>query len=201
MTIPGRDAYSFSTLAIVLLVTTAVPLFGDESRAPAREPDVPYVPTPPVVVEAMLKLANITKDDVVYDLGCGDGRIVISAARDFGARGVGIDINPSLIEESNKNAEEAGVADRVRFVVDDIFEDSVDLRETTVVALYLLPELNLRLRPKLLRDLRPGARIVSNSFDMGDWEPTVKLEVVNRFVYLWIVPERPAQQNVETPIH
>ena len=184
-----------TTLAFALFMTA--PLFAEESGAPVREPDVPFVPTPSRVVDAMLQLANVTKDDVVYDLGCGDGRIVISAARDFGARGVGIDIDPLLIEEANEDAEEAGVTDRVRFVVDDIFEDSIDLREATVVALYLLPELNLRLRPKLLRELRPGARIVSNSFHMGDWEPNVEMEVENNRVYLWIVPER----NGVTPRH
>lgn len=188
-----------TTFAIVLFMT--VPLSAEESLVPAREPDVPFVPTPPGVVDAMLRLANVGKDDVVYDLGCGDGRIVISAARDFGASGVGIDIDPSLIEESNEDAEEAGVSDRVLFIVDDIFKDSVDLREATVVALYLLPELNLRLRPKLLRELRPGARIVSNSFHMGDWEPNVEMEVENNRVYLWIVPERNglSPRNVELP--
>ena len=124
-----------------------------------RQPDVPYVPTPEDVVEAMLKLANVTKNDVVYDLGCGDGRIVITAAQKYGARGVGVDINPERIQDSNANAKKAGVTDRVKFVQQDLFE--TDFREATVVMLYLLPDVNLRLRPKLLSELKPGTRIVS----------------------------------------
>ena len=163
-------------------------------------PEVPYVPTPEVVVVEMLQMAGVTPNDIVYDLGCGDGRIVITAAKVFGARGVGVDIDPNLVRQSNENARKAGVADRVRFIEQDLFE--TDIREATVVALYLLPELNLQLRPKLLRDLRPGSRIVAHEFDMGDWKPDnmakvprVKLYYHPRVpyekdtcFYYWVVP-------------
>jgi len=136
----------------------------------------------------MLRLANVGRDDVVYDLGCGDGRIVIAAARQFGARGVGVDIDPQRVREARENAQRAGVADRVRFLRQDLFE--TDIREATVVTLYLLDELNMRLRPKLLRELRPGTRIVSHNFDMGDWKPQKRLRVEGRRIYLWVVPPR-----------
>lgn len=154
---------------------------------PAREPDIFYVPTPAEVVDTMLKVAGVGEDDVVYDLGSGDGRIVIAAARDYGARGVGIDIDPERIAEARENAEQANVSDRVTFIEGDMFE--VDLSEATVVALYLLTELNLRLRPKLLSELDPGDRVVSHAFAMGDWEPEQILDVDGRKVYYWVVPE------------
>jgi len=147
--------------------------------------DVPYVPTPHDVVEQMLKLAGVKKTDVVYDLGCGDGRIVIMAAQKFGARGVGIDIDPERIAEAKQNAEQAGVADRVKFIQQNLFD--ADIREATVVTLYLLPSVNLRLRPKLLEQLKPGARIVSHSFDMGDWKPDKEIEYNGRKLYLWVI--------------
>ncbi|MBI3029368.1 MAG: class I SAM-dependent methyltransferase [Candidatus Rokubacteria bacterium] len=154
--------------------------------------EVPYVQTPHHVVEAMLRLAAVGKDDVVYDLGSGDGRIVIAAARDFGARGVGIEIDPRLVAESVRWARWAGVAERVRFVQQDFFQ--TDLSEATVVTLFLGRELNARLRPKLLREVRPGARIVSHRFDMGDWPPEREVRVAMdgpaEAVYLWVVPGR-----------
>jgi SAM-dependent methyltransferase len=152
-----------------------------------KSPDVPYVPTPQPVVDEMLKLAAVTKDDMVYDLGSGDGRIVITAAKQYGARGVGIDISSDRVSEANANAKEAGVTDRVKFLQQDLFES--DLKEATVVTLYLLPEVNLRLRPKLLRELKPGTRIVSHSFDMGDWKPDKQVNVEGRSIYFWVVPE------------
>src|ERR1700694_4187348 len=133
-----------------------------------REPDVPYVPTTEQAVEAMLKLADVKKTDVVYDLGCGDGRIVIAAAKTFGAHGVGIDINPVRINEAKENAKKAGVEDLARFEENDLF--LADIREASVVTLFLLPQINLKLRPKLLQDLKPGTRVVSNTFDMDDWK-------------------------------
>jgi tRNA G37 N-methylase Trm5 len=161
------------------------------AAAQERKPDVIYVPTPEAVVEEMLRLANVGKDDVVYDLGCGDGRIVITAAKKYGARGVGIDIDPERIKESNENARKAGVTDRVKFLQQDLFE--TDFREATVVTLYLLPALNLKLRPKLLSELKPGTRIVSHAFDMGDWKPdkvvTGHGEEHDRTIYFWVVPE------------
>ena len=156
--------------------------------APERKPDVVYVPTPHAVVAEMLRMAKVGPKDTVYDLGCGDGRIVIAAARDFGARGVGIDIDPKRVAEARQNAKSAGVADRVEFRQADLFD--TDLGSATVVALYLLPELNLKLRPKLLRELAPGSRIVSQSFDMGDWKPAVRKKVEGKDVYLWYVPRR-----------
>jgi tRNA A58 N-methylase Trm61 len=154
---------------------------------------VPYVSTPDRVVHEMLTLAGVSPDDVVYDLGAGDGRIVIAAARWRGARGVGIEIDPDLVRQARLDAERAGVADRVRFESRDLF--TADLRDATVVTLYLSPELNVRLRPRLLAKLRPGARIVSHQFSMGDYPPTrtVRLGVDGRehVLYLWVVPERP----------
>ena len=150
--------------------------------------DVPFVPTPQEVVEGMLKLANVKPGDVVYDLGCGDGRIVVTAAQKFGARGVGVDINPERIRESNENAKNAGVTDRVKFIEKSFFD--ADIKEATVVTLYLLSDINLRLKPKLLKELKPGSRIVSHSFDMGDWKPDKEIEVNHRKVYLWIVPKQ-----------
>jgi ribosomal protein L11 methylase PrmA len=180
----------FTTLAAALLVvglTQITPLA--QAQAPLRTPDVIYVPTPQTVVDAMLKMANVTKNDVVYDLGCGDGRIVITAAKQFGARGVGIDIDPQRIKESNENASAAGVTDKVKFSNSDIFAESTNLSEATVVTLYLLPSLNVKLIPKLKRELKPGTRIVSNSFDMGEWEPEKTMEVDGRMIYFWTIPK------------
>jgi SAM-dependent methyltransferase len=156
--------------------------------APARSPDVIFVPTPAAVVDAMLKVASVGSNDVVYDLGCGDGRIVIAAARNYGARGVGIDVDPRRIAEAQANAAKAGVGGRVRFRQEDLFE--ADIHEATVVTLYLLPSLNVRLLPKLEHDLKPGTRIVSHAFDMGDWAPEQHLVVEGRNVYYWTLPRR-----------
>lgn len=152
-----------------------------------REPDVVYVPTPYEVVEKMLELANVSEDDVVYDLGSGDGRIPIMAAEEYGARGIGVEIDPERIQEARENAKEAGVTDQVKFVQQDLFQ--TDLSDATVVTLYLLPKLNVKLRPKLLQELEPGTPIVSHDFDMGEWEPKRVVEVGGSTVYLWIVPE------------
>ena len=147
--------------------------------------DVPYVPTPPEVVEAMLKLAAVKPGDVVYDLGCGDGRIVIAARQKFkAAKGVGIDINPERIKEATDNAKKAGV-DHVQFVEKNLFE--ADFHEANVVTLYLLPGVNMKLRPKLQKELKPGSRIVSHSFDMGDWKPDKTEDVNGRKIYLWTI--------------
>lgn len=137
----------------------------------------------------MLRLAAVTKQDVVYDLGSGDGRIVIAAARDFGARGVGLEIDPLLVQESRKNASVAGVGHRVEFVHADLFQ--ADLRRATVVTFYLLPSVAEALRPKLLRELAPGTRVVSHNYGMGDWEPLKSVHVDERhIVHLWVVPEK-----------
>jgi ribosomal protein L11 methylase PrmA len=153
-----------------------------------RLPDVIFVPTPHEVVEDMLRLANVKKGDVLYDLGSGDGRIPVTAARLHGVRGVGIDIDPERIREARDNARRNGVEHLVQFRQQDLFE--ADFREATVVTLYLLPDLNLKLQPRLLAELKPGTRIVSHQFDMGDWKPAKKLEVNGRTVYFWVVPER-----------
>ncbi len=139
------------------------------------EPEVPFVPTPLIVVEQMLKMVQVGKDDVLYDLGCGDGRIVITAAKKFGCRGIGIDIDPERIRDSRKNAITEGVQDRVQFKQLDLFQ--TDFSEATVVTLYLLTKVNLRLRPILLRQLKPGTRVVSHEFNMGKWEPDVSTTV------------------------
>ena len=136
----------------------------------------------------MLEMAQVTAGDTVYDLGCGDGRIVIAAAQKYGARGVGVDIDPQRISEARENAQKAGVADRVRFVLGDLFE--TDISPASVVTLYLLIELNIKLRPKLLAELRPGTRVVSHAFSMGEWQPERTAEVSGNRVYLWRVPPR-----------
>jgi SAM-dependent methyltransferase len=155
-----------------------------------RAPDVHYEPTAPDVVEVMLRLANVKAGEVVYDLGCGDGRIVIAAVQNFGARGVCVDIDPQRITESEENARAAGVADRIRFLNQDLF--AIDVSDAAVVMLFLSPALNLKLRPKLLRELKPGARIVSHWHDMGDWKPQRTVRVQSggreRSVYLWTIP-------------
>ncbi len=149
--------------------------------------DVPYVPTRQAVVDAMLKIANVKAGDVLYDLGCGDGRIVVTAAKDHGATGKGFDIDPERIAEANQNAQTAGVTDKVKFVTENLFE--TDLSGATVITLYLLPDVNMKLRPKLLA-LKPGTRIVSHAFDMGDWVPDKIEEVDGSTIYFWTVPER-----------
>ncbi len=150
--------------------------------------DVHYVPTRQAVVDAMLELAKVTEDDVVYDLGCGDGRIVVTAAKKYGATGTGIDIDPQRIKEANANAEKAGVTDKVKFVEANLFES--DVSEASVVTLYLLNSLNLKLRPILLEQLKPGTRIVSHAFNMGDWEPEKTIQVDGATVHMWTVPEK-----------
>jgi predicted O-methyltransferase YrrM len=152
-----------------------------------RAPDVIFVPTPQQVVDAMLTVAKVGPGDVLYDLGSGDGRIPITAAQKYGiARGVGIDINPERIKEANDNLAEAGVGGRVKFINADLFETR--LSEATVITLYLLPALNLKLLPKLLQETKPGTRIVSHAFSMGSWEPEQRLEVAGQAVYFWTIP-------------
>jgi SAM-dependent methyltransferase len=188
---PRRGAHLFAALFSVLLV--GIPAAAQESEI---HKDVPYVPTPPDVVEAMLKLGNVGAGDIHYDLGCGDGRIVIAAVQKFGAaRGTGYDIDPQRIQEANENAKQAGVTDKVRFILGNLFE--ADFRDATIVTLYLLPDVNLKLRPKLLKDLKVGTRIVSHQFDMGDWEPDKKIELGWRTVYMWTVTEKAKAQFAE----
>ncbi len=182
-----RGSKLFAALSTVLLV--AIPLAAQEEV----HKDVPYVPTPPEVVEAMLKLGSAKAGDIHYDLGCGDGRIVVMAVQKFGAaRGTGYDIDPERIAEANANAKAAGVTDKVKFIKGNLFE--ADFRDASIVTLYLLPDVNLKLRPKLLKDLKVGSRIVSHQFDMGDWQPDQKIQLDWRTVYLWTVTEKAKQQ-------
>jgi precorrin-6B methylase 2 len=156
------------------------------------EYDVPFVPTPQHVVEGMLDLAGVKKGEVVYDLGCGDGRIVVTAAKKYGARAVGVDINPERIKEAQDNAQTAGVTDQVKFIQGDLFK--ADVKDANVVTLYLLSSVNLKIRPMLQEQLRPGSRVVSNTFDMGDWKPDKQTEVDGRRLYLWIIPKKTASK-------
>ncbi len=186
------------TTRLLFLLAVVNAAFALAQQKPLRPPDVPFDPSPRHVVDEMLKLADVRKNDVVYDLGCGDGRIVIAAAQQFGARGVGIDIDPQRIKESVENARTAGVLERVTFRNEDLFE--ADIGDATVVTLFLWPEVNLRLRPKLWRDLKPGTRVVSYYWDMGDWAPEKQIEVDGHPIYLWTIPPkgRPGSRPLTT---
>jgi SAM-dependent methyltransferase len=181
--------------ALALVTVGALSLMAQNAAAPKpRDPDVPYVPTTPEAVEAMLKLGDVKKTDVLYDLGCGDGRIVVTAAKNFGTRGVGIDIDPQRIKEAKENAKRNGVEHLVRFEQGDLFE--ANFAEATVVTLFLLPRINLKLKPRLLEQLKPGTRVVSNTFDMGEWKAEKEASVDNedfdtglsRKFFLWTIP-------------
>lgn len=199
-----RQMRPFRGILCYVLIVAGVLSFCVTGYGQKREPDVEFVATPEPAVMEMLKLAKVTESDIVYDLGCGDGRIVITAAKEFGARGVGIDIDPQRIKESNENALEAGVTSRVKFLEQDLFQ--ADISEATVVTLFLLPELNLKLRPKLFRELKPGTRILSHDFDMSDWKPDKTDRVPDVHVYFsdgslfkrgatlnyWVVPANAA---------
>jgi precorrin-6B methylase 2 len=198
----------YSTIYFIGLLAAMTLIFLSRAPAQQKKPEVPYVSTPDEVVAEMLRIANVDQDDMLYDLGCGDGRIVITAAKMYGCRGVGIDIDPERIRESRENAIKAGVSDKVQFIQLDLFE--AEIREASVVTIYLLSGVNLRLRPKLFLELSPGSRIVSHEFSMGKWEPdataTVRAEnyrdpyLFNNWderiadywrthrVYLWIIP-------------
>jgi len=173
--------------AFVLLALMLGPAY---EAAQQKQLDVPYVPTKYPVVDEMLRIAKIDKADIVYDLGCGDGRLVIGAAQKYGARGVGFDIDPERIQECKENAAKAGVTNRVQFIEQDLF--TADFREATAMTIYLLTSVNLKLRPKMLRELRPGTRVVSHNFGMGEWKADESSEVmvddISHEVYLWIIP-------------
>jgi predicted O-methyltransferase YrrM len=178
------------TVVFMLLVAAA----GAQSPTTAEKKplDVPYVPTHESLVDEMLSMAKVSGKDVLYDLGSGDGRIVITAARKFGTRGVGYDLDPERVSEARENAKKAGVTDKVRFEQQDIF--TAKISDATVITMYLLPDVNLRLRPKLLSELKPGTRIVSHNYDLGDWQPVQRKEMdvsgVNHTLFLWIVPQK-----------
>jgi tRNA A58 N-methylase Trm61 len=185
---PLKQRLCECSIVCVLGVSCIITLLSAQQTTPAsvRPPDVVYIPTPRDVVTAMLQMANVGKNDILYDLGSGDGRIVIAAVKDFGAaRGVGVDIDEARIQEANENARRSGVKDRVEFRRQDLFE--TDLSEATVVALYLSSAVNLKLRPKLMTELKPGTRVLSHVFDMGDWNPVETRTVSGRMVYVWKV--------------
>lgn len=185
---------SVAKIVLPVLVLSALTAVAQTAQ-PRRTLDVPYLPTTEDAVPEMLKLAKVKSADIVYDLGCGDGRIVIAAAKTYGAHGVGIDINPDRIREANDNAHKAGVENLVRFEENDLFK--ADIHQATVVTLFLLNTVNMRLRPKLLKELKPGTRIVSNTFRMGDWTPDQEITVqgvvdnapFSRKLFLWFVPQ------------
>lgn len=189
--VPERRAL----LAALLAGTAGLPLLARAQRSgETPKLDVPYVPTPQDVVDRMLQMAKVRQNDVVYDLGCGDGRIVITAADRFKARGVGIDINPERIREAQANAKKAGVSDRVQFRVGDLFKS--DFAPATVVTLYLLPDINVKLRPQLWRQLRVGTRIVSHAFDMGEeWPPEQTQNVAGKTIYAWTIKQEHKRAN------
>ena len=180
-------------LSLLLAAAVAVGVHA-QTAAPQKTPDVQFVPTDEKIVTKMLEMAKVTKTDHLIDLGSGDGRIVITAAKRYGARGMGVEIDPALVKKSRENAQAAGVADRATFVEGDLFE--ANIRDATVITMYLLPDLNMRLRPKLLSDLKPGTRIVSHNYDLGDWKPaqtaTVSVGGIEHTVYFWVVPPRAA---------
>lgn len=193
MSHPARLA-SFPALVVVLLVLPLLAL----TAAPAvpRELDVPYVPTPQAVVDKMLEMAEVKSGDVLIDLGSGDGRIPITAAQKYGVTALGVDLNPVRVNEAKANAERAGVADKVAFREEDLFK--TDLSKATVITMYLLSRVNMELRPALMK-LKPGTRIVSHAFNMGDWQPDKSVKVDGRDVYLWIVREDMQRAAVPTP--
>ncbi|HEX7124301.1 MAG TPA: class I SAM-dependent methyltransferase [Thermodesulfobacteriota bacterium] len=188
---PVRSAFAVAALLAALSACALVN--GRQATATEKdvELDVPYVQTPQPIVDRMLELAAPTPNDLLYDLGSGDGRIVVTAAARYGTRGVGIDIDPARVEDGKRNAEQAGVTHLTRFVQQDLFE--ADFSDATIVTMYLLSSVNLQLRPKLLDQLRPGTRIVSHSFDMDDWEPDRVVEVTEGArgtIYYWVIPAK-----------
>jgi cyclopropane fatty-acyl-phospholipid synthase-like methyltransferase len=176
------------TAVLLITVSALIPIAAQQANQekPLRRPDIHWVPTPPAVVDAMLKLADVKPTDVVYDLGCGDGIIVTTAAQKYGARAVGIDIDPQRVKEATERAQKMGVSDKVKIVQGDLFE--ADIKEASVVTLYLLTSLNVKLMPKLKAELKPGTRVVSQSFSMGDeWPAEKEIQVDGRSVYLWTI--------------
>jgi SAM-dependent methyltransferase len=179
---PDALTAAIRVAALAVATTTAV---AAAQKPASPTPDIHYVPTSSGVADAMLKLARVTANDVVYDLGSGDGRIVIAAAKKYGARGVGIELDGELIKAATKNAQKAGVSDRVTFLQDDLFK--ADLSDATVVTLYLSNSINMRLRSLLQQQLKPGSRVVSHRFEMGDWKPEATVRLEGTSVHLWTI--------------
>jgi SAM-dependent methyltransferase len=186
----STDAPSLSRRALLAGAGAAALLAAGGTRAqdPSLHLDVPYVPTPQQVVDRMLELAKVTDKDFVMDLGCGDGRMLVTAAGKYGARGFGVDLNPQRIAEARENARKANVADKVSFDVKNLFETSI--KDADVLTMYLLPGVNLQLRPRILDEMKPGSRIVSHAFNMGEWEADVSENVDGRNVFFWLVPAK-----------
>ena len=176
--------------AAALVASPAIVRRAYAQAEPVPRLDVPFVPTPQQVVDKMLELANVQKGDFLIDLGSGDGRIPVTAAQRYGVRALGVDINPQRIKEANERAKAAGVTNLVEFRQADLFQ--TDISQANVLTMYLLPSVNMKLRPKIWSDMKPGSRVVSHAFDMGDWAPEQKVTVDGRTVYLWIVPPRKA---------
>ena len=192
------NVVNYLTRLLLVLCLSSATLADFAQAQPAKEyepqvgqegKDVVWVPTPQALVDKMLDMAKVTAADTVIDLGSGDGRTVITAAK-RGARALGIEYNPDMVELSKRNAEKAGVAGKANFMKADLFES--DFSQATVITMYLLPTINLKLRPKLLRDLKPGTRIVSHSFDMGDWKPEKRSDLNGETIYYWVIPARKA---------
>jgi SAM-dependent methyltransferase len=182
--------FTRSQTRVVVLAALALSMFvpaAPAQDAPVKK-DVPYVPTPQPVVDKMLEMAQVKDGDVVYDLGCGDGRIIVTAAKQHGAKGIGVDIDPERIKECHENAKAAGVEDKVKFIQQDLF--TMEFKDANVLAMYLLPSVNVKLRPKILSDMKPGSRVVSHSFDMDDWQPDDVQEVESSTIYYWVVPAK-----------
>jgi SAM-dependent methyltransferase len=190
-----RSKRAVVALLAVAAAWGALPAAAQTPQTPLVK-DVPYVPTPPEVVERMIQMGGVKSGDVLYDLGCGDGRIVIAAVKKPGVRGVCVDIDPERIADSKRNAQAAGVTDRIRFVEGDLFK--VPFTDASVMTLYLMPDVNMRLRPRLLSELKPGTRVVSHAFDMGDWTPeervVVDLQPQSYVLYRWTIPEKKSPQ-------
>lgn len=176
--------------AAALIAAPAIIRRADAQTEPTPRLDVPFVPTPQQVVDKMLELAKVQKTDYLIDLGSGDGRIPVTAAQKFGVKAMGVDINPQRIKEANERAKSAGVTNLVEFRQQDLFQ--TDISQANVLTMYLLPSVNMKLRPKILSDMKPGSRIVSHAFDMGDWTPEQKVTVDGRTVFLWTVPPKRA---------
>jgi tRNA G37 N-methylase Trm5 len=183
-----RTSLRLFTALFPALLLAGAPVFAQDAKTALHAPDVIYVPTPPEVVEEMLKIADVKKGDVLYDLGSGDGRIAVTAAKKYGIRAIGIDIDPDRIREANANAKKAGVEELVKFRNEDLFK--ANFKEATVVTLYLLPDLNVKLRPRLWNELKPGTRVVSHQFDMADWKPEKQIELNGRTIYFWTIPAK-----------
>ncbi|MGB7156734.1 MAG: methyltransferase domain-containing protein [Tepidisphaeraceae bacterium] len=183
-----RNYLPWVVAVLVSVVAFDANLRAQETASAPVKKDVPYVPTPQNVVDRMLEMAEVKKGDTVYDLGCGDGRIIVTAAKKHGANGIGVDIDPQRIKESQENAQAAGVSEQVKFEIKDLF--TMEFKDADVLAMYLLPDVNMKLRPKILDGMKPGSRIVSHSFDMDDWKPDAEDQVDDSTIYFWVVPAK-----------